>query len=92
VRLAIDAASSMSARARRIAGRSALPCPVSETCRVVRSKTRNPSCDSSSRTSTLTPDGVMNSASAAREKLPRSAMATSARSCLDVNSIADSLS
>ena len=51
-----------------VIARSSPPCSVNTISRVVRSKTRNPSCRSSSQTRRLRPDGVMNMASAARVK------------------------
>src|SRR5207237_9280229 len=65
----LAAAVSSSSRLRSAIGRKFEPNSVSVTLRVVRSNNRNPSCDSSSRTSTLIPDWVMKSCSAAREKL-----------------------
>ena len=65
----VEAADSSSSRLRSAIGRKREPCSVSTTLRVVRSNRRKPSCSSSSRTSTLIPDCVMKSWSAAREKL-----------------------
>jgi hypothetical protein len=73
-----SAAVSRSRRLRSATGRNFAPGSVSITLRVVRSNRRKPSCVSSSRTSTLIPDCVMKSSSAAREKLWCRAVSTKA--------------
>src|SRR6267142_1958473 len=82
------AACSSSTRLRSAIGRKLEPNLVSVTLRVVRSKSRKPSCSSSSRTSTLIPDCVMKSWSAAREKLWYRAVSRKALSCREVIFIA----
>src|SRR5262249_43563877 len=81
-----------SSRLRWMTDSSSLPCAVSSTCRVVRSKSRNPTRLSSSLIRTLSPDGVMKSASAARVKLRCCATRRNARSCRVLTSIIESLS
>src|SRR5690348_1143711 len=82
-------AASRSARHLWATRKKSLPYAVGATCRVVRSNNRNPSCVSSSRIVTLRPEGVMNNASAAREKLRCRATKRKARSCLEVKSICE---
>src|SRR2546423_221464 len=78
---------SRSAKHLRATPRNSVPYAVGATWRVVRSNRRNPSCVSNSRIRTLRPDGVMNRASAAREKFRCCATRRKARSCREVNSI-----
>jgi hypothetical protein len=59
-------------------GTKARPCTVSDTARVVRSNSRQSSCDSMSRSMLLSPACVMCSCSAARVKLCSRAMARKA--------------
>src|SRR5579872_5874388 len=75
-----------------VTARSSLPCAVSETCRVVRSKMRNPNWRSNSRIKTLNPDVVMNNASAARVKFRWCATRWNARSWREEYSIVEILS
>jgi hypothetical protein len=86
-RLTRDIVLSSSSRLRWATASNSIPEVVGATWRVVRSNSLTPSWVSSSRINKLRPDGVMNNAAAAREKLRYCATKRNERSWREVKSI-----